>query len=201
MREIEFFGNSSKLKNQLRNSGLEGEVLSQSIDAWSMSMSKEKLNETVRSDEFLNSKLYTNTQKVQAIDIIDYSQAKNTKSLKKNAENSFSSKYNAQLVKTANSFFPSKGDLGQPKLQLNSLRSKDASPKKGDAKELPPLRHKPVKKQYVGYLMDASSIQNTINRNKAFSNSMKKKRGHLIGRASPTLMNSSSDGNDSSYDK
>jgi hypothetical protein len=37
-------------------------------------MGKNKLNETVRSDEFLNSKLYTNTQKIQAIDIIDYSQ-------------------------------------------------------------------------------------------------------------------------------
>lgn len=77
MKELEFFGNGSFRKNPLRNSGLEnihGEnLLSNSIDAWSMSMSKEKLNETVRSDEFLHSRLYTNTQKIQAIDIIDYS--------------------------------------------------------------------------------------------------------------------------------
>lgn len=70
MREIEFFGNGSFLKNQLRNSGfdMQGDnLLSNSIDAWSMSrsnMSKGKLNETVKSDEFLNSKLYTNTQKI-----------------------------------------------------------------------------------------------------------------------------------------
>lgn len=70
MKELEFFGNGSFNKNPLRNSGLDhipklGEnLLSHSIDAWSMSMSKEKLNDTVRSDEFLNSKLYTNTQKV-----------------------------------------------------------------------------------------------------------------------------------------
>jgi hypothetical protein len=68
MKELEFFGNGSYKKNQLRNSGLDhrlGEnLLSHSIDAWSMSMSKEKLNETVRSDEFLHSKLYTNTQKI-----------------------------------------------------------------------------------------------------------------------------------------
>lgn len=39
-------------------------LLSNSIDAWSMgrsNLSKGKLNETVKSDEFLNSKLYTNT--------------------------------------------------------------------------------------------------------------------------------------------
>jgi hypothetical protein len=67
MKELEFFGNGNSKKNHLRNSGLEkfGEnLLSHSIDAWSMSMSKEKLNETVRSDEFLHSKLYTNTQKI-----------------------------------------------------------------------------------------------------------------------------------------
>jgi hypothetical protein len=68
MKEMEFFGNKSFKNNPLRKSGLEnvkGEnLLTQSIDAWSMSMSKEKLNETVRSDEFLNSKLYTNTQKI-----------------------------------------------------------------------------------------------------------------------------------------
>ena len=39
-------------------------------------MSKEQLNETVRSDEFLNSKLYTNTQKLQVIDIVDSSMSK-----------------------------------------------------------------------------------------------------------------------------
>ena len=82
MREIEFFGNGSFLKNhQLRNSGFDNvnpgdNLLSNSIDSWSMSMSKGKLNETVRSDEFLQSKMYTNTQKIQAIDIIDYSQGK-----------------------------------------------------------------------------------------------------------------------------
>jgi len=68
MKELEFFGNGSIKKNPLRNSGLENKfgenLLSHSIDAWSMSMSKEKLNETVRSDEFLQSKLYTNTQKI-----------------------------------------------------------------------------------------------------------------------------------------
>jgi hypothetical protein len=100
MKEVEFFGNGSLKKNQLRNSGLENmpreNLLTHSIDAWSMSMSKEKLNETVRSDEFLNSKLYTNTQKIQAIDIIDYS-SKNKSTLKKNGalESSFSNKYNA----------------------------------------------------------------------------------------------------------
>ena len=68
MKEIEFFGhNGSYLKNQLRNSGfdMQGDnLLSNSIDAWSMgrsNMSKSKLNETVKSDEFLHSKLYTNT--------------------------------------------------------------------------------------------------------------------------------------------
>ena len=58
--------NKSILKNQLRCSG-NLDHLSCSIDAWSLSnqkMSKEQLNETVRSDEFLNSKLYTNTQKI-----------------------------------------------------------------------------------------------------------------------------------------
>ena len=39
-------------------------------------MSKEELNETVRSDEFLKSKLYTNTQKLQVIDIVDSSMSK-----------------------------------------------------------------------------------------------------------------------------
>lgn len=66
-KEIELFGNGSYLKNQLRHSGfdMQGEnLLSNSIDAWSMgrsNLSKEKLNETVKSDEFLHSKLYTNT--------------------------------------------------------------------------------------------------------------------------------------------
>ena len=58
-------GNKSKLKNSLRNSGdINQELVCHSIDAWSMSgqnISKEQLNETVRSDEFINSKLYTNT--------------------------------------------------------------------------------------------------------------------------------------------
>jgi len=125
MREIEFFGNGSFLKNQLRNSGfdMQGDnLLSNSIDAWSMSrsnMSKGKLNETVKSDEFLNSKLYTNTQKIQAIDIIDYSKSKGKEPLKTQhkgvgagLDSSFSNKYNAQLVKTANSFFPSNNEMG-----------------------------------------------------------------------------------------
>lgn len=79
MKEIEFFGTGSFLKNhQLRNSGFDNvppadPLLSNSIDAWSMTMSKGRLNETVRSDEFLSSKMYTKTQKIQAIDIIDYS--------------------------------------------------------------------------------------------------------------------------------
>jgi hypothetical protein len=78
--QIDFIGNSSLRRNQLRNSGMnnfpEGDnLLSHSIDGWSMG--KNKLSETVRSDEFLNSKLYTNTQKIQAIDIIDYSQQQN----------------------------------------------------------------------------------------------------------------------------
>jgi hypothetical protein len=77
MKEIEFFGTGSSIlrKSHLRNSGLDNlpECLSNSLDAWSVSNQKEKLNETVRSDEFMNSKLYTNTQKLQAIDIIDYS--------------------------------------------------------------------------------------------------------------------------------
>jgi hypothetical protein len=61
----------------MRNSGELNLNMSVSIDAWSnQRMSKEELNETVRSDEFLKSKLYTNTQKLQVIDIVDSSMSK-----------------------------------------------------------------------------------------------------------------------------
>ena len=110
---------------------MQGEnLLSNSIDAWSMgrsNLSKEKLNETVKSDEFLHSKLYTNTQKIQAIDIIDFSKS-NSKDLSNKVkqrhqaalDGSFSNEYNANLVKTTNSFFPANemGVGGQLKIQL-----------------------------------------------------------------------------------
>ena len=79
-------------------------------------MSKEQLNETVRSDEFLNSKMYTNTQKIQVIDLIDSSgsnaklgkdlaQRKPSKPLLIPFDKSYNGIVNAKLMKTANSFF------------------------------------------------------------------------------------------------
>jgi hypothetical protein len=55
-------------------------------------------------------------------------------------ESSFSNKYNANLVKTTNSFFP-KADVmgGQLKMQLMKKGANE------EQKMLPPLRHKPKK--------------------------------------------------------
>lgn len=79
-------------------------------------MSKEQLNETVRSDEFLNSKLYTNTQKIQVIDLVDSSlsgskhgrdgqSGKHIKGGPVPFDGSYNAHNNAKLMKTANSFF------------------------------------------------------------------------------------------------
>tara|TARA_B110000285_G_scaffold230466_2_gene297146 strand:+ start:324 stop:644 length:321 start_codon:yes stop_codon:yes gene_type:complete len=91
-------------------------------------ISKEQLNETVRSDEFINSKLYTNTQKIQVIDLLDSQMQFSNHNQKKNEGRgvnllndsrnnikgsslvadggSYSSIHNKNLMKTTNSFFP-----------------------------------------------------------------------------------------------
>lgn len=76
----------------------------------------------MRSDEFINSKLYTNTQKIQVIDLLESQKQNQYKNEGKGMSGikgssliadggSYSSIYNKNLMKTANSFFPMSSDM------------------------------------------------------------------------------------------
>lgn len=117
-------------KNSLRNSGLYNPI-TDNIENWS----KEKLNETVKSDEFVNNGLFAQPQQ----------RSNNPQNLEQEIPQPVfeDGVYHAHLLKTTNSYFTktNNDDKFYISIKKNSPLASGA-PYKDEQKVLPPLKNK-----------------------------------------------------------